>query len=159
MKWYDRITASPDDFSPLIDSLIWFENEYNQAVGEVKISGSFEKASAELPGIMQYRYSQLQEIEAILEYLNLRKERVHCSAFKKYLETYNRTLTSRDAERYANGDDKVYELAMLINQVALVRNSFLSITKGLECKHFTLGNLAKMKTAGMEDYFIRPYGT
>ena len=158
MSWYDKVTVDVSDYSPLFDAVIWFENEYKQAVEEVKISGSFEKAAAELPGIMQYRFSQLQEVEAILEYLNIRKENVHGAAFKNYLETYNKSLTSRDADKYANGDEKVYELALLINQVSLIRNQFLSIIKGLEYKHYQLMSLVKMKIAGMEDYFIRPYG-
>ena len=158
MSWFDKITSDPDDNTHLFNALIWFEDQYKEAVEEVKIFGSFEKAAAELPGQVQYRYSQLQELDAILEFLNLRKDLFHTMAFKKYLETYNRTLTSRDAERYANGDQKVYDIAMLINQVSFIRNQYLGIMKGLDYKHFQLGNLSKMKVAGMEDYFIRPYG-
>ena len=45
---------------------------------EVKLKGNVERAAAEMPGIVEHRFNQLQEIEAILEHLNieLRKERL-----------------------------------------------------------------------------------
>ena len=64
-------------------------------------------------------------------------------------------MTSRDAEKYANGDDDVIELAILINSVSVVRNKFLGLTKGLESKHYQLTNVIKMKSAGIDDFDLR----
>ena len=63
-------------------------------------------------------------------------------------------MSSRDAEKYADADDKVIELALLINQTALVRNAYLAIMKGLDAKSFQIHNLVKLKAAGMEDYEV-----
>jgi hypothetical protein len=52
--------------------------------------------------------------------------------FQKYLEAYNRALTSRDAEKYAEGEDEVIDMEVLINEVALLRNRWLGILKGLD---------------------------
>jgi hypothetical protein len=139
---------------PLVDAVAWFEQELVKAKLEVKLRGSVEKASAMLPGVTEERFSQLQEVEAILRYLEIRMTKVKGTAFKKYLEGYNRTLTSRDAEKYADADDSVIEVAMLINQVALLRNSYQSIMKGLDVKHWQINNLVKLKTAGLEDYEV-----
>lgn len=153
-RWYSRITADPTDLMPLVDAVAWFEQELVKAKLEVKLRGSVEKASAMLPGVTEERFSQLQEVEAILRYLEIRMTKVKGTAFKKYLEGYNRTLTSRDAEKYADADDSVIEVAMLINQVALIRNSYQSIMKGLDVKHWQINNLVKLKTAGLEDYEV-----
>lgn len=152
--WYSKVTANENDFTPLVDAILHFENEFEQAKLEVKLKGSVENASSRLPGIMAHRFGQLQEIEAILRYLQIRMDKVKGAAFKKFLEGYARTLSSRDAERYAEADDKVIELALLINQTALIRNSFLAIMKGLDAKSFQIHNLVKLKTAGMEDFEV-----
>ena len=152
--WYNKVTDSPDDYTPLIEAIGHFELELANAAQEVKIKGRLEKASAEIAGIMTYRYNQLQELESIIKYLDLKLTKIKGSIFRNYLENYARTLSSRDAEKYAESDDKVYELALLINQVALVRNQFLGITKGLEVKHWQINSITKLKVAGFEDHEI-----
>jgi hypothetical protein len=74
--------------------------------------------------------------------------------FKKYLENYNRALSSRDAERYVDGEQEVIDLETLVNEVALLRNRYLGIMKGLESKNFMLGHMVRLKTAGMEDFSV-----
>src|SRR5690606_11002208 len=100
-----------------------------EAKREVKLRGSVEKASAQLPGIVEHRFNQYQEVEAILRFLEIQHTRSRSAAFKRFLENYNRALSSRDAEKYADGDKEVIELAMLINQVALVRNTYMGVMK------------------------------
>ena len=121
---------------------------------ETKLKGSLEKASSRLPGITAHRFGQLQEVEAILKYLQIRFDQVKGAAFKKYFESYARTLSSRDAEKYADADDKVIEIALLINQIALVRNQYLAIMKGLDSKNWQISNLTRLKAAGFEDYEV-----
>ena len=76
---------------------------------------------------------------------------------RKYLENYNKVLSSRDAEKYADGEDEIVAIGELINQVALIRNQYLGITKGFEIKHFQLSNIIKLRVAGMEDSEITTY--
>jgi len=153
-KWYGRISANPDDMSPIVDAVLYFEQEIELAKREVKLTGSVEKASSQLPGIVEHRFNQYQEVEAILKFLEIKHTKAKAKAFKGFLEAYNRTLSSRDAAIYADADSDVIELAMLINQVALVRNSYMGIMKGLEYKHWQINNLVKLKVAGMEDFEV-----
>lgn len=153
-KWYARVTVDPNDFSPLVDAIAYFEQELEVAKYETHLKGSIEKASSRLPGITTERFGQLQEVEAILKYLNIRFDQVKGAAFKKYLEHYQRSLSSRDAEKYADADDKVIEIALLINQIALVRNQYLAIMKGLDAKNWQISNLTRLKAAGFEDYEV-----
>lgn len=153
-KWYNKVTADPNNFAPLIDAIEYFEAQIEVAKEETKLRGSIEKASARLPGITTERFGQLQEVEAILKYLQIRMDQVKGAAFKKYLEGYQRALSSRDAEKYADADDKVIEIALLINQIALVRNQYLAIMKGLDAKNWQISNLTRLKAAGFEDYEV-----
>jgi hypothetical protein len=63
-------------------------------------------------------------------------------------------LTSRDAEKYAEGEDEVIDMEVLINEVAYLRNQFLGIMKALESKNFMLGHIVRLRAAGMEDITI-----
>ena len=68
-----------------------------------------------------------------------------------YLEGYNRVLSSRDAEKYVDGEQEVVDYEIMINEVSLIRNKFLGILKGLESKNFMLGHVVRLRAAGMED--------
>lgn len=149
--WYGRVTADPNDFSPLVACFDFYEKELEEARKELDASGKIELTLKKIPGLMEYRFNQLQEIEAILRYLELHHAKVKGIAFKGYMESYARALSSRDAEKYADCDDKVLEAALLLNQVLLLRNQFLGITKGLEYLHYQLTNVVKLRVAGIED--------
>jgi hypothetical protein len=146
-----RITR---DLSSLPDFIQHYEAELNNAKYDTHIKGNMEKNLAALPGITEQRFNQLQEIESVLNFLNIQLKKIRSTTFKKYLENYNRALTSRDAERYVDGEADVIDMETLINEVALLRNRWLGIMKALESKNFMMGHLVKLKTAGMEDFSI-----
>lgn len=152
MTWYRKISQ---DIGLIPDCIAHFEQELEKAKQEVKIYGSLEKASASLPGVVEQRFNQLQEIEGILEYLNIEKRRLRSQTFQKFLENYNRALTSRDAEKYVDGDSDVVDLEKIVNEFALIRNKWLGITKGLDQKQWQLTNIVKLRVAGMEDASIK----
>jgi len=151
MTWYSKVTA---DLSALPDFISYYEGELLSAKSDVKVYGNVEKNIAALPGITEYRFNQLQEIEAVLNYLNIQLRKIRRKHFQKYLEKYNRTLSSRDAEKYVDGEDEVIDYEVLINEVALLRNKWLGIIKALESKNFMLGHVVRLRTAGMEDISI-----
>jgi hypothetical protein len=122
-----------------------------QAKFECNIKGNVEKNIANLPGMTEHRFNQLQEIEAVLNFLNIQLRRIRKKHFQKYLENYPRALTSRDAEKYVDGEDEVIDFETIINEVALIRNKWLGLIKGLESKNFMLGHISRLRTAGMED--------
>jgi len=146
--WYNRIV---ENLSNIPDFIAFYENELIRARQEVKITGSVEKNISALPGITEHRFNQLQEMEAVLNLLNIQLRKIRRRWFQKYLENYNRALSSRDAEKYVDGEDEVIEFETLINEVALLRNKWLGVMKGLESKNFMLGHVVRLRTAGMED--------
>ena len=148
MSWYSDIAK---DITKIHDGIVYYEKELLQAKYECKISGNVEKALASMPGIVEERYSQLQEIEAILEYLNIELKRLKSQHFRKYLEHYNRALSSRDCDRFVEGEDDVVDFEKIINEFSLLRNKWLGITKGLEQKSYALSNVVRLRCAGMED--------
>ena len=150
-NWYTRVSQN---LNVIPDFISHFENELLSAKSEVKVYGNVEKNIAAIPGVTEHRFNQLQEIEAVLNYLNIQLRRIRRKHFQKYLEAYNRALTSRDAEKYAEGEDEVIDMEVLINEIAYLRNRFLGIIKALESKNFMLGHIVRLRAAGMEDISI-----
>ena len=147
--WYNRVVAN---LEVIPDFLLFYENELEKARQECRIYGVVERNISDLPGITEFRFNQLQEVESILNFLNIQLRKIRRRYFQKYLEGYARALTSRDAEKFVDGEDEVIDFETLINDVALLRNKWLGIMKGLESKNFMLGHMIRLKCAGMEDY-------
>lgn len=148
MSWYVKVSK---DISYIPDAVDYFNTELQDARSECRITGNIEKASAGMPGIVEQRFSQLQEIEAILEYLNIELRRLKSQHFRKYLENYQRALSSRDCEKFVEGEADVVDFEKIINEFALLRNKWLGITKALDQKQWQLTNIVKLRVAGMED--------
>jgi hypothetical protein len=146
--WYSRVTSN---LGAIPDFIAYYEQELESAKRECKIGGLVEKNISTLPGITEHRFNQLQEIEAVLNYLNIQLRKLRRKHFQKYLEGYARALTSRDAEKYVDGEDEVIDFETIINEVAFLRNRWLGIMKGLETKQWQMGHIVRLRTAGMED--------
>lgn len=149
--WYNRVVTDLAEIPAFID---YYENELRAAKSECRIAGLIERNISHLPALTELRFNQLQEIEAVLNYLNIQLRKIRRKHFQKYLEGYARALTSRDAEKYTDGENEVIDYETLINSVALIRNQFLGIQKSFESKNFMLGHLVRLKSAGLEDFTV-----
>lgn len=150
-QWYNRVVNNIAEIPAFIT---YFESELQEAKLECSVKGIVEKNITALPGITEQRFNQLQEIEAVLNHLNIQLRKIRRKHFQKYLEGYARALSSRDAEKYVDGEDEVIDFETIINEVALLRNRWLGIMKGLDTKQWQMGHVVKLRTAGMEDIKI-----
>jgi len=146
--WYNKIVAN---LGELPNFLSYYETELNSARADIAIHGNLEKNLSSLPGITERVFSQLQEIEAVLNYLNIQLRKIRRKYFQQYMEGYARALSSRDSEKYVDGEAEVCDFEAIINEVALVRNRYLSVMKGLESKNFMIGHITRLRCAGLED--------
>ena len=149
--WYRKVQ---EDLGELVNCISAYEAILDEARVECGMKGNLEKLSREMPCIVEHRFNQLQEIEAILEFLNIELRKKRSYVFRKYTEHYNKALSSRDAEKYVDGEDEVIDLETIINEVALVRNKWLGVIKGLDVKQFQVSNIIRLRTSGMEDVTV-----
>jgi len=151
MVRYSQVVVN---FALLPNFITYYENELIGAKQDARIQGNIEKQLRDLPGMTEHRFNQLQEIEALLNYMNINLRQIRQVHYKKYLEAYAKALTSRDAQVYADAEDEVIEYEVLINELALIRNKYLGILKALESKNFQLGHISRLRAAGLEDVSI-----
>ena len=81
--WYSKITA---DLGTIPDFIAHYERELGAAKAEVRLGGLVERNIRDLPGVTEHRFNQLQEIEAVLNYLNIQLRKIRRRHFQKYLE-------------------------------------------------------------------------
>jgi hypothetical protein len=151
INWYSRVVTN---LAELPNAIQYYEDEYEEARKELIIRGNIERMSADMPGQIEHRFSQIQEIEAILEYLNIELKAIRSKYHRAYLENYQRVLSSKDIDRYIDGEVEVINQYKLINEFALVRNKWLSISKGFDTKSYRLGDITRLRAAGLEDATI-----
>ena len=123
-----------------VDQLIEKQMEIRQKMSQAQNMGMMGPAS---------------QLQNMLDQLNIELRRLRAKTFKKFLENYNRALSSRDAEKYVDGEDDVVDLTKIVNDFALLRNQWLGITKGLDQKQWQITNIVKLRVAGMEDADIK----
>ena len=148
MSWYSKVRQ---DIANIVPAIQHFEIQLDEARLDCGLKGNVEKHSRDMPGIVEYRFNQLQELEAILEYLNIEMRKIKTKHYKKYLEGYNKALSSRDADKYAEGEDEVIDQQHIVNEVALIRNKFIGLIKAIDAKQFQINNIVKLRAAGLED--------
>ena len=61
--WYNKVAAN---LGEIVNAVSHFERELDQARLETSMKGVVEKHSRDMPGIVEHRFNQLQEVEAIL---------------------------------------------------------------------------------------------
>ncbi len=159
MRWYRKILSAgkvdQKDLSCAIDASDAYLALYEEARDELTTyQGKLERISSQIAGIAEHRFAQLQELEAILQYLEEREKVVRIEKTKHYMEHYQRTLTERVARDYAEAHDDVQAIRMVIHEVSYVRNLFSGITKSVEYLHFQISNVTKLRCAGVEDSMI-----
>lgn len=152
-RWYKEIVLK-EDIGKIYDCVEWYESELEEARKEIQISGSLEKASSRLPGLFEHRYAQLQELEAILEFLNVENRKCRSHHYKQFKEAYNTELSDRIIEKYINGVDEVITWDKLCIAIGLIHSQMTGITKALDQKNWQIGHIVKLRTAGLEDVSI-----
>ena len=80
-----------------------------------------------------------------------RLRQIRSKKYRQFLEHYQRALTSRDAEKYIDGEEEVVAMQQLVNEFALIRNKFQGVIKALDAKQFQINNVIKLRVAGLDD--------
>ncbi len=152
-RWYGKISTSVNFYEPLGEAIEYFYSEYELARMEIRPTSDDEikKTARDLPGIVEHRWGQLQEIEGIHKFLEIHYDKVKGDKKRHFYEHYNRQLSERLADQYADIEPEVLVIREFIQQIALIRNLYIGITKGLEYMHFQIGNIIKLRSAGIED--------
>lgn len=147
-NWLDIIKNNLDKVDDFITE---YNTYYEEAKTDIKIQGLLIENSKQMPTLVEKRYAQFEDVNSVLELLETELRKTKSIHFKRYTENYQRQLSSRDIEKYIDGEVDVVELALKVNRISLLRNKFAGITKALESKQYQISNIVKLKVAGLDD--------
>ena len=154
-RWYPIVYhAGPEndaDLMKALDAADAYDAEYELAKRDLNAWGKLEHVAARLSGVNEQRFSELQDLNAIIEHLENREMRVRVDRTRHYLEHYQRTVSDRVAREYAEASDEVQLVRSVIQRVAYVHCLYQGIIKGLATQEFQVTNITKLRVAGLED--------
>lgn len=139
------------DETKLPEILNYFEDEYIKGKEEIKVTGGMLDNLSAISSQYEVRYSQWQELEAILNHYSNKLSGIKGGLYKDLQEHSKRQLTSTDIKQYVESDAKVLAMQSIINEITLVRNKFISLSKGFEVKQYMLSNITKWQCAGLDN--------
>lgn len=147
--WLKDITRNDD----LVDDFI---DEYRQLLEsnkerELAIQGNLIQMAKEMPTIMDKRFSQFEDVNSVLNIIEIKANQARSRHFAAYSQGSARAYSSRDIEKFIDGEADVVDLAYKQNKLARLRNQYAALTKGLSTKEFQLTNITKLKVAGLDD--------
>jgi len=139
VSWAQKIKSNP---SAIADAIIYYSNEYTNAKKDIEISlYKLEREKLGTSHIFEHRLSQLQDLDAILKILNVKESNLRRTLYKKFIET----IPNSNIDYLINLDDNVKSLESTINELALIRNLYLGILKGLHIKSASVNLCSRLR--------------
>ncbi len=136
----------------LIELLPRYEQKILDAEPVFKLEGRrLEEIIRSLPHYQANYDQSLQEIKAVDAWLETIKEKVTAKLWRKYLEGYSRTLSTRDIQAYIAGEKEIVELNQISIEVTLLKNKFEAIVEALKQMGWMMGHVTKLRVSEMQD--------
>ena len=147
-------SQNKSDINAVLDAVEYYEKLYDDASKDLEYNGKIVSIAAKVPGMHAHRYAQLQDLEAILEYVEEKERCALMASVIQFSEHYKRTLNHTQAKDYAEASDEVQAIRLVKQRVGIIRSQWLGIVKGIEFLHFQITNVSKLHAAGVEDAII-----
>lgn len=158
MRWLQRIIRAPDWKPVTQEAVAHFTIELQQGrrlldVSGQKIMSKLQKVPAEI----EYFFCQSQEAELILKFVERQEERAIVEKTQWFMDHYQRKITETIARKYAETHKDLQEVFEIKCEVAMIRNDYLALFKGLETQAFKLKEVVELHKAMLEDaVFVTP---
>ena len=144
-----------DKIDDILEKLPVYEDKVKAAEPIFKLEGRrLEEIARTLPYYQSSYDQSYQELKALEDWLNNIKEKKTAKYWKKYLEGYQRTLTSRDIQAYIAGEKEIVELNQIIIEVTLLKNHLSAIVEAIKQLGWMLGHVTKLRVAEMQDAIL-----
>lgn len=149
------LTLEDDKLDDIIPILEKYELIANKSEPIFDLTGKrLVDIAKTLPHYQSSYDENYQELKSLEDWLNNLKDKKIAKHWKRYLESYSRTLSARDIQAYINGEKDIVDINQILIEVSLLKNKFFSIVDALKQLGWMLGHITKLKIAEMEDTIV-----
>lgn len=149
------LTLNEENLSSIIELLPKFEKLIACAEPIFNLDGlRLEQVMKTVPQYQHSYDSAYQELKALEEWLNGIKEKRMAKVWKKYLEGYQRALSTKDIQVYAAGESSIVEINQIVIEISLLKNQMLSIVEALKNLGWMVGHITKLRVAEMQEAIL-----
>ena len=149
--WYYKIKSN----LALIDEAVsFYEHELEEAKEEANLKGSLVAASQKLSGYVEYRYGQLQDIEAMLRHINILIDEKEVQVYKSYNNGSAKLLTATEKSKFTKGDSQMIALRKFANDITYIRDKYIGLIKAFDIQNYQISNITRLKVAGVDDFAV-----
>lgn len=132
-----------------------YEDKIKAAEPIFKLEGRrLEEIARTLPQNQASYDQSYQELKALEEWLNNIKEKKIGKLWKKYLEGYQRSLSTRDIQAYIASEKEIVEMNQIIIEVTLLKSNVSAIVESIKQMGWMLGHVTKLRVAEMQDVIL-----
>ena len=154
-NWYAKIFQETDDIrqlSIICQACEYYEKKLPTGFDNVKPpKGPINALSSKIPSYATENLSIIGDLNIMLKHLENQESIARTQRTQYYMEHYQRKLSETVAKAYADSDQQVQAVRTIRFRVASVMEQFMAISRGLEYMHYQIGNIGKMRVAGIED--------
>lgn len=158
MRWLQRFTRANDWKEVALDYVDDFTAELEEGRKLFRVSGTKIVAKLQaIPAEIEYYFRLSQEAEQILKFVERQEERAIVEKTQWYMDHYQRKISEQVARKYAEAHEDIATLYLLRCEIAMIRNDFMALFKGLEAQSFKLRDQVDLHKHMLEDaVFISP---
>ena len=149
------LTLDEDKLEEIIPLLPRYEKKIAASEQIFKLDGRrLEEVARTLPAYQASYDQSYQELKALEEWINNIKEKRIGKLWKKYLEGYQRTLSTRDIQAYINSEKEIVDLNQIIIEVTLLKNNTLAIVEAIKNLGWMVGHITKIRIAELQETIL-----
>jgi len=149
------LTLDEDKLEEIIPLLPRYEKKIAASEQIFKLDGRrLEEVARTLPAHQASYDQSYQELKALEEWINNIKEKRIGKLWKKYLEGYQRTLSTRDIQAYINSEKEIVDLNQIIIEVTLLKNNTLAIVEAIKNLGWMVGHITKIRIAELQETIL-----
>lgn len=147
-NWIAEIKHDSDKVDDFVTD---YKKKLNECQKDLTIDGNLIQLCKDMPVIVDKVFSLFQDANTILKIIEIELDRARSHHFRTYMNGSNRTYSSRDIEKFIDGEPDVVDLAYKHAQVAQIADKFAGVSKAVAAKEFQLSNITRLKVAGLDD--------
>lgn len=143
------------DMSRIVDILDKANGELLAAEPVFDLNGrKLEEICRTHPHYLANYEQRRMDLKSLGDLVQAKRDALESRLWRKYLEGYQRALTSRDIQAYILGEPEYVQLTELLLEVTHLRDQFASVVKALEAMSWMLSHVTKLRVAEMQDAIL-----